>query len=70
MEIRRLFASNLRRLRLERGFSQEALAAAAGIDRTYVSALERAIYSVSLDTLAKLAGALNVRPDALLKDID
>lgn len=48
--------------------SQEALAAAAAIDRTYVSALEREMYSVSLDTLAKLAAALEVRPAALLED--
>lgn len=67
MEIRRIFASNLRRLRAERRLSQEALAAAAGIDRTYVSALERAKYSVSLDTLAKLANALNAPPAALLE---
>lgn len=47
--------------------SQEALAAAAGIDRTYVSALERAKYSVSLDTIAKLSAALDVPPAALLE---
>lgn len=46
--------------------SQEALADAAGIDRTYVSALERQVYSASLDMVAKLAGALKVPPDSLL----
>ncbi|MCA1649324.1 MAG: helix-turn-helix domain-containing protein [Acidobacteria bacterium] len=67
MEIRRVFASNLRRLRTERGLSQEGLADAAGIDRTYVSALEREQYSVSIDTLAKLAAALEVPRTALLE---
>lgn len=46
--------------------SQEALADAAGIDRTYVSSLERELYSASLDTLEKLASALDVQPHILL----
>ncbi len=69
LELRSIFASNLRRLRSECGMSQEALAAAAAIDRTYVSALEREVYSASLDTLAKLAAALKVPPGALLEEV-
>ena len=68
MALRQVFAANLRRIREERGMSQEALADAAGIDRTYVSALERELYSVSLDTLERLAAALNVPPPSLLKE--
>jgi transcriptional regulator with XRE-family HTH domain len=68
MEIRRVFARNLRRLRNERGLSQERLAAVAALDRTYVSALEREMYSVSIDTLARLAAALDVAPAALLQE--
>lgn len=60
MSLRRTFAKNLRRCRAERDLSQEALADLAGIDRTYVSALERERYSVSLDTIEKLAEALQV----------
>ena len=67
MAIRRVFASNLRRLRAERGLSQEALADAAGIDRTYVSALERELYSASIDTIAKLAKALEASPADFLE---
>ena len=48
------------------GLSQEALADAAGIDRTYVSALERQKYSLSLDRLDQIALALGVEPHALL----
>ena len=69
MAIRRLFARNLRDLRTERGLSQEALAHLAGIDRTYVSALEREIYSVSIDTIEKLAAALGAPPDEFLRGI-
>jgi transcriptional regulator with XRE-family HTH domain len=67
MSLRHIFAMNLRRVRAERELSQEALADLAGIDRTYVSALERQIYSASLDTIEKLADVLKVEPQELLK---
>lgn len=66
MDIRQVFAANLRRLRHARNLSQEALAHEAQIDRTYVSALERGVYSASLDTIANLADALGVEPYELL----
>lgn len=67
MELRQTLARNVKRLRTERGWSQEDLAAAAEIDRTYVNAIERCLYSVSLDVLARLAGALEVEAAELLK---
>lgn len=67
MTLRQIFALNLRRLRTDRELSQEALADLAGIDRTYVSALERQVYSASLDTIEKLADVLKVEPQELLK---
>ena len=66
MRLRKIFARNLRRLREAAGLSQEDLAAAADIDRTYVSALERERYSPSLDMLERLAVALCVTPQMLL----
>ena len=66
MRLRQIFAENLRRLRTEKELSQEALADLAGIDRTYVSALERQVYSASLDTIEKLAGVLGTEPHKLL----
>ncbi|WP_262984755.1 helix-turn-helix domain-containing protein [Sphingomonas daechungensis] len=56
----------MKRLRLERCFSQEALADACGIDRTYVSALEHSRYSASIDMVERLARALDVDPVELL----
>jgi transcriptional regulator with XRE-family HTH domain len=67
MELREIFATNLRVLRHERKLSQEALADEAGIDRTYVSALERSVFSASLDMIEKLATALSVEPHSLLE---
>lgn len=66
MDIREVFARNLRRLRQERGFSQEALAHEVGIDRTYVSSLERCIYACSIDMVDRLAVVLGVEAADLL----
>jgi len=67
MSLRDVFARNLRRYRLDAGLSQETLAADAGIDRTYVSALERSVYSASIDMIEKLADVIGVEPSMLLE---
>ena len=66
MQSRENLAYNLKNLRAAKGLSQEALADAAGIDRTYVSALERQKYSVSIDRLDQIALSLEVEPYQLL----
>ncbi|TGS43726.1 MULTISPECIES: helix-turn-helix transcriptional regulator [unclassified Mesorhizobium] len=66
MEIREVFARNLRKHRQRKKLSQEALAHEAGVDRTYVSALERGVYAASIDTVARLAKALGIEPADLL----
>ncbi len=60
MNGRALVAWNLRRLRTERGVSQERLAADAGVDRAYISELEREQGNASVDLLDRLAGVLGV----------
>lgn len=60
MDIRRHVAANLRRIRLEKGISQEALALEADVDRTYVSGLERGLKNPTVLVLEKLAGVLGV----------
>lgn len=67
MGLRTIFARNLKARRLERGLSQEELAQEAGLDRSYVSLLENERYSVSLDTLEKLAAVLKIEPLDLLR---
>lgn len=68
MSIRTVVAKNLRRLRHDRGMSQEELADRASVDRTYVSSLEREQYAASIDMLAKLAAALEVEPIEFFRD--
>lgn len=63
---RQRIAANLRRLRRERGLSQEAMAEQAEFHRTYVSQLERCVTNISIDGLERLAHALGVDIQALL----
>ncbi|HVJ34893.1 MAG TPA: helix-turn-helix transcriptional regulator [Terriglobia bacterium] len=66
MDIREDFARNLRKYRHQSSLSQEALADAAGVDRTYISALERGIYSATITMVEKLAEVLGIEPHVLL----
>lgn len=68
MEIRDVLAHNLKRLRAERGLSQEDLAERAEIDRTYVSSLERSVYAAGIDVVDRLARALGVTAADLLTE--
>ncbi len=67
MEIRQIFAENLKRARKAAKLSQEELAFQADLDRTYVSHLEREIYSPTIDVVARLAKALELDPAELLR---
>jgi len=59
-------ADNVRALRKAAQLSQEELAHKAGLDRTYVSQVERRQRNVTIVVLAKIAKALDITPDRLL----
>jgi transcriptional regulator with XRE-family HTH domain len=67
-KLRDILAKNMRRLRAQRGVSQEALASECGIHRTYLSSVERSERNVSIDNIARIAKGLRVEPWLLLKD--
>lgn len=68
--MRKLFANNVRRERNSRGWSQEVLADAANLHRTYIGSIERCERNVSIDNITRIAAALELSPDALLRDND
>ena len=66
--ILRSVGARLRKARRAKGISQEQLAFAAGLDRSFVSGLERGEFNVSLLVLARLARELGVKLVALVGD--
>jgi len=60
------FGEALRETRRERGISQMDLYSASGIDRTYISAVERGVQSPTIRMIARFAKHLKVRPSDLV----
>ena len=65
--LREVLAYWIRLKRVDKGWSQERLAMECELDRTYVSAVERSRWNVSLSNIERLAQALGVEPWTLLK---
>ena len=65
-----LFVKSVRRLREQRGLSQEALADLSHLHRTYIGGIERGERNVGLLNLLRLSKALKVLPSELLQDFD
>lgn len=65
--IKQQFAENIIFYRKQKGLSQEELAFIAGIDRSYMSRIERGIVSIGIENIAKISKALDLEPWVLLK---
>lgn len=66
MKICKLFGKKIKRLRLEKGWSQEDLADFSGLHRTYISGIERGLRNPTLCILEKLAESFNLSISDLL----
>lgn len=69
-EVLRELGDAVREARTAKGMSQEELASASALDRTYVGGVERGERNVGFINLVKLARSLRVRLSELLKDFD
>ncbi len=65
-DLRAVLAYNMRLFRVGKGWSQEELARQCGLDRTYVSAVERKRWNIAMSNIEKIAIALGVDPYQLL----
>jgi transcriptional regulator with XRE-family HTH domain len=66
-ELQQRLGHNLRRIRLERGYSQEACADFLQMHRTYVGAVERGERNLTLQSIERMAALLRVEPLELLR---
>ena len=69
-QLQTAFGEILRDLRNKVGFSQEKLALDCGLDRTYISLLERGLRQPTLTTLFTLANSLGIKPSNLIKSVE
>jgi transcriptional regulator with XRE-family HTH domain len=65
--VTQVFGSAVKKARLEKGLSQEQLAAKSGLDRTYISGVERGARNPSLKSAHRIANALGKSLPALLE---
>jgi transcriptional regulator with XRE-family HTH domain len=68
MEIKEKFGKQVKKLRLEKGLSQEALALLADLDRTYLPSIEKGERNVSITVIEKIANALKVKISILFDE--
>jgi transcriptional regulator with XRE-family HTH domain len=68
--IENLFGQILRKLRIEKGISQEDLGFKSGYHRTYISLLERGQKNPSLQTIFRLSKALEISPSEIIRRIE
>ncbi len=68
MDIVKVFANNVKKYRVDKVLSQEALAEKSGLHRTYICAIEREKRSIALDNVQKIADALEVETHLLFVD--
>lgn len=69
-DIKTLFGKRLRQLRIQRGYSQEEFAGKCGLDRTYISSLERGKRNISLKNIESITIALDISFTKFFSELD
>ena len=71
MDLKLALSTNIKKHRQMVGLSQEKLALTAGLDRSYMSEVERCLANPSIDALLRISNALNISPaDLLIIDLN
>ncbi len=70
MELQKRFGSTIRRLRMNRGISQEAFADLCNLHRTYISDVELGKRNVSLENIKHIADALGIKMSDLFEEVE
>jgi transcriptional regulator with XRE-family HTH domain len=70
MDISHAFGKALQKLRKEKGYSQETLALSCGLDRTFISLLERGERQPSLTTIFTIADELGTYPSDMVASVE
>lgn len=68
LDIQKQFGQKVRSIRTEKGLSQEEFASDCGLDRTYISGVERGKRNISLKNIEIVANALGVKISMFFED--
>ncbi|AUI38376.1 control protein C.BclI (plasmid) [[Bacillus] caldolyticus] len=70
IEIKRKFGRTLKKIRTQKGVSQEELADLAGLHRTYISEVERGDRNISLINIHKICAALDIPASTFFRKME
>jgi transcriptional regulator with XRE-family HTH domain len=70
LNLEQIFGKVLKKVRIEKGLSQEKLAEYCMLDRTYISLLERGLRQPTLKTIFSIANALEISPTVLIQEVE
>jgi transcriptional regulator with XRE-family HTH domain len=70
MTLKETIGANIRRIRLDKKWPQEKLSVRAGMSLNFIGQLERGKMNISADYIERIAKALEVEPEELIKKID
>jgi transcriptional regulator with XRE-family HTH domain len=68
-DLKEVMSLNIKKFRKAKGISQEKLALISGIDRSYMSEIERCLANPSIDALLRISNALEISPEDLFKGV-